>query len=291
LNRTVAGHHARFYHLRMTPISPRQSARQTARRGALAEVGRLAAYWFAGWWRIIRLGAWLLALSLSRSSYSRAYRPALLHQIYLGTAPNLLWFTVLSALLSLVLIRIVLVTALSYGLSQYALQTVVRVLVLELIPLTTALFVALQCTIPQSAEIAAMRSRGELDSPRSRGIDPLQREVLPRAMAGVFAVVTLASVSCVLTLVLAYVSVYGFTRWGFEAYTHTVGQIFSSAVALIFVLKITLMSLAVSLIPVASVLYDAGRTRWRASAEMRGLVRMLLVILVIEAASLVGNYY
>jgi len=267
----------------MSPITPRQ--------GAVAEVGRSAAKWFVGWWRIIRLGAWLLALSLSRSSYSRPYRASLLHQIYLGTAPNLLWFAVLSALLSLVLIRIVLVTALSYGLSQFALETVVRVLVLELIPLTTALFVALQCTIPQSAEIAAMRSRGELDSLGSQGIDPLQREVLPRALAGVFAVVTLASVSCVLTLVLAYVSVYGFTRWGFEAYTHTVGQIFNSAVAVIFVLKIALMSLAVSLIPVGSVLYDAGRARSRASAEMRGLVRMFLVILMIEAASLVGNYY
>src|SRR2546422_6593862 len=41
-----------------------------------------------------------LALSLSRSTYGRANRSALLHQIYLGTAPNLLGFTVLSALLS-----------------------------------------------------------------------------------------------------------------------------------------------------------------------------------------------
>ena len=42
----------------------------------------------------------------------------------------------LSALISLVLIRIVVVTALSYGLSQFAVQMVVRVLVLELIPTT-----------------------------------------------------------------------------------------------------------------------------------------------------------
>jgi phospholipid/cholesterol/gamma-HCH transport system permease protein len=69
-----------------------------------------------------------------------------------------------------------------------------------------------------------------------------------------------------------------------------VGQIFEPPVAVIFLLKIFLMSLAVALIPLASVLHDAGRTRARTSVEMRGLVRMFLVILLIEAASLIGNY-
>ncbi len=263
----------------------------TSRPGALAELGGSALRWFAGWWRIVQLGVVILALALSPSTYSRANRSALLRQVYFSTGPNLLGFTVLSALLSLVLIRIVLVTALSYGLSQYALQMVVRVLVLELIPLVTALFVALRCTIPYGAEIAAMRSRGEWDSLKIQGTDPLRHEVLPRALAGITAVLMLASLSSVLTLVLAYLSAYGFTRWGFEAYTHTVGQIFEPAVALIFVLKVFLMSLAVSLIPVVSALHDTGRSRARTSVEMRGLVRMFLVILLIEAASLIGNYY
>jgi phospholipid/cholesterol/gamma-HCH transport system permease protein len=47
----------------------------------------------------------------------------------------------------------------------------------------------------------------------------------------------------------------------------------------------------VSVIPIASVLYDAPRANSRSSAELQALVRMFLVILLIEAASLVGNYY
>jgi phospholipid/cholesterol/gamma-HCH transport system permease protein len=266
----------------MTPTS--------SRHRALHELGSSSLHWFAGWWRIVHLGVVILALSLSPTSYRGVNRAALLRQIYASTAPNLPWFTVLSALLSLVVIRIVLVTAVSYGLSQYALQMVVRVLVLELIPLATALFVALRCTIPYGVEIGAMRARGQFEALRIQGTDPLHHEVLPRALAGVFAMLTLAAVSCVLTLVLAYLSVYGFTRWGFDGYTHTVGQIFEPPVAVIFLLKIVLMSLAVSLIPLASVLHDAGRTRARTSVEMRGLVRMFLVILLIEAASLIGNY-
>ncbi len=274
------------YDVRMLPA--------TSRPNALTELGSLALHWLAGWWRIIHLGALILALALSRASYSRANRTAILHQVYVSTAPNLPWFTVLSALVSLMLIRIVLVTAHSYGLSQYALEMLVRVLVMELIPLTAALFVALRCTIPYATEIAAMRSRGEFEALKGQDIDPLRHEVLPRTLAGIFAMWMLASVSCVLTAVLAYLSAYGFDRWGLPGYTHTFGQIFEPQVALIFVLKIGFMSLAVSLIPIVSVLYDTRRRRARPSVEsleMRGLVRMFMAILLIEAVSLIGNYY
>jgi phospholipid/cholesterol/gamma-HCH transport system permease protein len=44
-------------------------------------------------------------------------------------------------------------------------------------------------------------------------------------------------------------------------------------------------------VPMAAVLDDAPARRRATSAELRGLVRMFIVILLIEAASLVGNYY
>jgi len=242
--------------------------------------------WLLGWWRVVQLGALLLVLALSPSSYGPANRRALAQHLVAGTAPSLLWFSVLSALISLILIRIVIVTALSYGLSQYALEMVVRVLVLELIPLTAALFAALRCTIPNAVEVGLLRTRARpaLDAAL------LRDEVLPRVSAGVFCALLLAAVSCVVTLVIAYLSVYGATLSGFAGYTHTVGRVFNPAVSLIFGLKIVLLGIAVALMPMAAVLDEtapAGRT----SAELRGLVRMFVVILLIEAASLVGNYY
>jgi phospholipid/cholesterol/gamma-HCH transport system permease protein len=260
-----------------------------SRKGTLREMRRQAGRWVAGWWRIVHFASLMLVLALSPSSYHRANRVAMARHLYLGTAPILPWFAVLSALISLVVIRIVVVTALSYGLTRYALEMVVRVLVLELIPLTAALFVALRCTLPHGSEIGEMRLRGELDA--RQGPEPMQHEVLPRIVAGVFAVVMLAAVSSVVTLVLAYLSVYGFTGGGFAAYTRTVGRVFGPAVTLIFALKILFLGLAVSVIPIASVLYDAPRANSRSSAELQALVRMFLVILLIEAASLVGNYY
>ena len=260
--------------------------------------------WLQGWWFIVHLGALLAALALSPSSHARAHRPAMLREIYRGTAPGLAWFTVLSSLSGLVLIRIVTVTAISYGLTQYALEMVVRVLVLELIPLSAALFVALRYSLPQRAEVARLRRSGQLvlqladvgadgpqAGPQARATtEVLQRELLPRVVSGVFASLMLAAVSCVVALLIAYLSVYGFTPWGLQAYTRVVGSIFHPAVTLIFMLKTIGFSLAVALIPVASAVYDGPRSRSPGSAELRTLVRLFAVLLLIELASLMGNY-
>jgi phospholipid/cholesterol/gamma-HCH transport system permease protein len=257
---------------------------------SLGDIGRAPLRWLLGWWRILFFGASLLVLAIAPSSWRRETRTALLTHIYVDTAPILAWFTVLCALLTLVITRIVVVTALSYGLSQYALEMVIRVLVLELIPLTAAMFVALRCTIPNGAALSAMRRDGQFDAMLRDGRDPVVALVLPRALAGIFATVTLAALSCVVALVLAYLAVYGFTPAGIAAYTHVFGHVFNPSVALIFGLKTMFFSLAVSIIPMASGLYDIEGGGSRESAALQGLVRMFAVLLILEAASLAGNY-
>ena len=284
----------RTYHPAMVRSRTWQAVLGDVGRGA----GRAGARWSVGWWQVLHTGALIGVLALSPSSYERANRLALARHLYLGTVPVLPWFAALAALISLVLIRIVVVTALSYGLSQYALQLVVRVLVLELIPLGAALFVAMRCTLPSATELAQLRARGEFEAMQRAGIDPIRRELLPRVVAGSFAVVMLALVSCLLAMVLAYLSVYGFRTSAFAGFTRTLGQIFNPGVALIFALKTLFFSLAVALIPVAAALRapPGGRhgglgSGAGSSAELSSLVRLFSVILLIEVASLLGNYH
>jgi len=238
----------------------------------------------------VHLGAVLMVLALSPSSYTRDTRARIARAIVLEATPILLWFTLGAALFGLVLIRIVVVTAASYGLSQYALQMVVRVLVLELIPLTAAIFVALRIGLPDGRELARMRLRGELDALCRRGLDPLRHEVLPRVLAAALAVLLLAAVASVTTLVLAYLTVHGFALGGFERYTRIVGQVFTPPVTLVFMLKTLLLALAVSLIPAASAIDAQSPSGARMGAELQALVRLFLVMLLIEVMSLVGNY-
>jgi phospholipid/cholesterol/gamma-HCH transport system permease protein len=263
----------------------------TSWQDRVEHAGSVPLRWLAGWWRILFFGASLLVLAFSPASYARPTRRALVHHVYADTAPILWWFTTLAALLTLVITRIVVVTARSYGLSQYALEMVIRVLVLELIPLTAALFVALRCTIPNGAALAAMRRSGDFDALARAGHDPVVTQALPRALAGVYATLTLAALSCVVALLLAYFAVYGVTLAGIPAYTRVFGHVFNPAVSLIFVLKTLLFGLAVAIIPMASGLYDVEAQGSRESAALQGLVRMFVVLLVLEGASLAGNYY
>ena len=246
--------------------------------------------WALAWARIIYLGAVVLVLVLSPSSYTRTARRSLTRHLYHDTAPILLGFTVLAALLCLVVTRIVVVTALSYGLSRYALEMVIRVLVLELIPLTATLFVAMRCTIPHGAQLAHMRQSGYFAALRRQGGDPVRMELLPRVVAGVFASITLAALSCVVALVMAYLSVYGFNLAGLPSYTRMFGQVFAPAVTLVFILKTLFSSMAVALIPTTAGMYHADEGA-QPDSELGGLARMFAVLLLIEIGSLVGNYY
>ena len=255
-----------------------------------ARLWRLAQRRALGWARIVYLGAVVLVLLLSPSTYRGAARTRLAHHMVRATLPVLPGFTALAALVSLSITRIVVVTAQSYGLSRYALEMVIRVLVLELIPLTAALFVALRCTIPNGSQLAHLRLTGRFEALRRQGSDPVRIELLPRVIAGVFACITLAALSCVVALVLAYLGVYGFNTAGLPSYTRMFGQVFSPSVTMVFVLKTLFFSLAVALIPMAAGLYDSGE-RTQPDSELGGLARMFAVLLLIEVASLMGNYY
>jgi phospholipid/cholesterol/gamma-HCH transport system permease protein len=247
--------------------------------------------WLTSWWRLLQFAALLVTRAFLPSTYRRDNWRALSEQIVLAAANNLIWFTMLAALISLVIIRIVVVTSISYGLSRYALEMVVRVLVLELVPLTAALFVALRTTLPAGVEFAQQRAAGEQLSPYVA----LRTQFFPRAVAGMFAVWLLAAVSCVTTLILAYLVLYGFTPWALPGYTRVVGQIFNPAVSLILWLKIVFFSLAVAVIPLASSYYTGASNpmlrRLGAAHGLADMVRMFAVILLVEAASLMGNYY
>lgn len=234
-------------------------------------------------WQLAHLAALVLLLALSPSTYRTPWRRPLVAEVARSAWPLLPGFTLLSAIITLVIVRIVLVTALSYGLSQFALEMVVRVLVLELIPLTAAFAVALRVTVPMAAELTALPAAAD----RLHG---LRAQVAPRALAGIFCVLLLAAVSSAVALVLAYLMAHGLSPWALDGYTRMVGQVFSPAVALVFVLKTGALALAVSVLPIGSALQDHDDKAGPAQRELRGLVRMFVVILAIEVLGLVGNY-
>jgi phospholipid/cholesterol/gamma-HCH transport system permease protein len=272
------------YHGSMDPVSSTQDI--------LKQWGaRVRAAWFSAW-RVLLIGAQIVVLAWLPSSYQKGtQRQAVWRNLYLATAPLLTGFLVLSALVSMVLIRIVVATAFSYGLSQYALEVLVRTLVLELIPLYAALFVALRYAMPGAQVVRKKLSTLQRNESAMEEQILLRTELLPRALATVFSVLLLAALSCVVALVLTYLTVYGFSPWGLPGYTRSVGSVFSPAVTLIFTLKTLFFSLAVAVVPLAAAAQPDAQARYSRTSDISQLARLFSVVLLIEVASLVGNYY
>jgi phospholipid/cholesterol/gamma-HCH transport system permease protein len=196
-----------------------------------------------------------------------------------------------SALLSLVIIEIVHSTAHAYGLAAYALELVLRVLILELIPLLTALFVALRSGAAIGAEIALMRVSGELEDHEEAGASPLHEELVPRIAGAALSVFSLTTLSIALTLYLAYALFYGTSVSGFFAFTRVVGHVFDMQILIGLLLKCLVFGLAVALIPLATGLEaERGEAHTAPRAVLGGLMTLFLVIALIEILSLVVKY-
>lgn len=243
------------------------------------------------WRRLLRFGGFATVAALSLSAYGPAARGVAVRQIYLTAWKALPGYLAFSALVSLVIIEIVHTTAKAYGLAPYALELVLRVLILELIPLLTALFVALRSGAAIGAEIALMRVSGELEDHEEAGASPLHEELVPRIAGAALSVFALTTLSIALTLYLAYALFYGTSVSGFFAFTRVVGQVFDMQILIGTLLKCLVFGLAVALIPLATGLEaERGEARSAPPAVLGGLMKLFLVIGLIEILSLVVKY-
>lgn len=237
------------------------------------------------WSRLARFTAYALAAAISPSSYSQAARAVTVRQVYLtawGVLPGYLTF---AALLSMVLIEIVRNTAHAYGVGPFAQELVLRVLVLELIPLVTVLFVALRSGSAIGAQVALMRVDGSLEQ------DALTEELTPRVAGAALSVFALTTLACALAMYITFALFYGTSNAGFRIYTRLVGQVFDGVVLFAFFIKCVLFGVAVAIIPLATGLEaEPGQPRTVPAAVLAGLVKLFIVIGAIEVGMLVIQY-
>lgn len=242
------------------------------------------------WWQALRFAALALATALSPDAYDREMRRATARQIVLSAWPALPGFLAACAVLSFVLVRIVLDTAHAYGLSQYALELSVRVLVIELIPLLAVLSVALRSGAAMSAHVALKHVRGDFDAMRARGQEPVRHAFAPRVFGSVVAVMLLTWLSSAIALAIAYLVSYGFSPWALGPYLRITGQVFAPVVVTGLGLKTLFFGLAVATIPISAALSIPRSQRMVPAAVRTGMVRLGVALIVIEIGSLIVTY-
>ena len=251
---------------------------------------RDAVGWFLAWGRASRFAFSVVAAVLSPKLYTPRARIATTRQIYFTAWRVLPGFTFFAAALGVVVVEITLASARQFGLEQYALELIFRALVLELMPLLTALFVALRSGSSISAEIALMRVAGEFHDLETAGIEPFERDFVPRVAAAAVSVFALTTLACLFVLALSYVVMYGLSPWGFDAYTRTVARVFTPLALGALVAKCIAFGAAVAVIPISAGL-DATRDPLSVPLAIMGaMVRLFFALGLIEIVALALKY-
>lgn len=240
--------------------------------------------------RILRFGTIALAGIFSPGLYNSATRTVVQKQVYFTAWQILGSFSLFAALLSLILIQIAVTAARNYGLGDFALEVVLRILVIELLPLVTALFVALRSGAAINAEVALMKITNEIQALADVGVDAMRLEFLPRVIGGVVSVLALTAVVSLIALLLAYLSLYGLQVHGLAAFSQILGQVFSPLQVLGLWLKCLMFGLAVTIIPIAAGLDAPHKLFFAPIAVLAGMVRLFFALMLIEVGSLAITY-
>lgn len=219
----------------------------------------------------------VLATARACLGLPRPQRRCFLSEYYAAVAPSLALFLVAASLLSLVIIQIVVSSARSYDLDQYSVQLLLRTLVLELIPMLSALWVVVRYCLPRAMALA--------------GSSALALEAVPVVLAGGLAALFYTFLSAVLVLVYSYLVLHGLTPWAFSGFTHQLGKVLSADIVLIFGMKTLFFCFAGPWISVLSALRAAAIAEAPRDISFLILTRIFLAFLVVEVLALAGVYF
>jgi len=258
----------------------------------LTQRGQRFSEWLQIWGRVFSFAGMAVVGALSPSTYNKATRFVVQKQIYFTAWQILPGFALFSAVFSALIIEIVGRNASAYGLYAYALELIVRVLVLEMLPLMTALFVALRTGAAINTEVALMKIQNELGALERIGIDPLRLELLPRVVGGTISVLALTAVNVVVALLLARVMIIDLNPWSLPTgeFSRVIGKVLDLPAIGVLWAKTLAFGLAVTVIPISEGLNTPQKLFYAPIAVLRGMVRLFFALMVIELAALMALY-
>ena len=244
------------------------------------------------WADVARFSGAALRAICSPATYNSATREVVARQIYFTAWQIIGGYALFVVVLSLVVTQILAGAARKFGLYDYALEFTLRMLVLEIVPLLTTLFVALRTGAAISTEVSLMRIRNEMGALESAGIDPMKLELVPRVIGGTFSVLSLTAIGVVASLICANLVVTGFRPWGSHGgdLRLTIATVFTGEAMALLWGKALLFGFAVTAIPIAEALNAPRQVFYAPIAVLRGMVRLFVAVMLIEVIVLVIQY-
>ncbi|MEW6133519.1 MAG: ABC transporter permease [Pseudomonadota bacterium] len=224
------------------------------------------------------------------ATWNRATLDTIVKQVYFTAVQIVHIYLIYVLAISWVIITITLSTARNVGLFDAAAEMIIRVLLLELLPFLTALLIALRSGSAINTEVALMKVNNELEALSHCRVEPMQFEFLPRIAGGVISVIGLTVLGSVLTLLLAYLAIYGLSVSGLQPFSNTIASVFDFRVLLGLLAKCVLFGLALTTLPMSAGLETPKKLFMVPVSVLRGMMRVFLALVLIEVLSLALKY-
>lgn len=222
-----------------------------------------------------------------KRSYNSAMRQILINQIYFTSVQILPIFLLVSMLLGSLLIGIVFEILKKYGLDNYFGQILMGLIVTDLSPFFTVLFITLRSSSAINAEIAVMKVAGELKTLDTFRIDIIDYLFIPRILNGIISVVLLSSLFSIVLIISGIVFSWAIFDMNFYVYTNILLNSADFSDIVFTLVKCAVFGFFITLIPIRFGLLASDALTSIPVSVSGGMVSVFAAIVIIEVLSLI----
>jgi phospholipid/cholesterol/gamma-HCH transport system permease protein len=226
-----------------------------------------------------------------RRTYNSAMRQVLINQIYFTSVQILPVFLFVSIILGSLLIGIVFGLLKKLGLTDFFGNVLMGLIVTELSPFFTVLFITLRSASAINTEIAVMKVNGEIKTLETFRIDVIDYLLVPRIINGIVSIVLLSSLFSIVLVFSGIVFSRVIFGMSMDVYTNILLDSANFSDIFIALIKCAVFGFFITLIPIRSGLHASQDFTTIPIAVSGGMVNVFTAIIVIEVLSLITKLF
>lgn len=224
-------------------------------------------------------------------TYNSAMRMVLVNQIYFTSVQILPVFLFVSMVLGSLLIGIVFQLLKQLGLTDYFGNVLMGLIVTELSPFFTVLFITLRSSSAINTEMAVMKVNGEIKTLETFRIDVINYLLIPRVINGIVSLVLLSSLFSIALMFSGILFSWAIFGMSTDVYVNILlnsANFFDMVIALI---KCAVFGFFITLIPIRFGLRASDEFTSIPIVVSGGMVNVFTAIIIIEVLSLVTKLF
>lgn len=233
----------------------------------------------------------VLLRMFQRRTYNSAMRMVLINQIYFTSVQILPVFTLVSIVLGSLLVGIVFQVLKQLGLTEYFGNVLMGIIVTELSPFLTVLFITLRSASAINTEMAVMKVNGEITTLETFRIDVVDYLLVPRIINGVISLVLLSSLFSIVLMASGILFSWLIFGMSMDVYSNILLNAANFSDIIISIIKCAVFGFFITLIPIRFGLRASDELTSIPIAVSRGMVSVFAAIIIIEVLSLITKLF